>query len=375
MAKLKIRYLTTRPGKRGQGPRYFWQPSTDLIAAGWKPQRLPDHYAEAIMEAERLNKDLDAWRAGLQGADIINAQHGSIEALINSYKSSRRWLELAPKTQSGYEYAFRIIREWAADVPVKAITPKLVQMFYEAHRAKHPAKAAAVVRVLRLLMTHAVREDMIDRNPVKNPGISHKTKKGTIWTPQQVQFLVAAADADNHFSIGTALMLNEWMGQRPADVVGLLASAYQDGRILRQQNKTGVTVSLPVDDVPALKSRLDEQIARNRQSNRPSVYLLPTHTGAAYSVAWFSRVLGDIRDKAAAMPDAPEGIKDLVFKNLRHTAVTRLAEAGVPTPMIASITGHSFRTCEEIVDRYNIRTTKMAEQGFRLRLAAEAAKP
>ncbi|MDP2205880.1 MAG: tyrosine-type recombinase/integrase [Alphaproteobacteria bacterium] len=375
MAKFRIRYFTTRPGKQGKGPRYFWQPSADLIAAGWKIQRLSDNLQDARTEAERYNRDLDSWRANLSGdQSIVNAQIGSIEALINNYKSSRRWRELAPKTRGGYEYAFRIIRAWAADAPVTAITPRLVQMFYEKMRENHPAKAAAVVRVLRLLMTHAVREDMIERNPAEKPGISHRAKKGTIWTAAHVNHIVRTADALGYFSVGTAVMLNAWMGQRLGDVLGLQVGAYKNGCISKKQSKTGAEVVLPVDMVPALKARIDAQIEKNREAAVPSVYLLPAAGGQAYTAAWFSHLLKRIRDIAAAGGPPPAGTAELIFKDLRHTAVTRLAEAGAPTPMIASITGHSFRTCEEIVDRYNVRTSKMAEEAFRLRLAAEQPK-
>jgi integrase len=372
MAKIQIRFFTTRPGKRGKGPRYFWQPSTDLIKAGWKVQRLSDDKIAAHAEAQRHNENLDAWRKGLQGSEIVNAQIGSVEALIRNYKQSRRWRELAEKTQGGYEYAFRIIRAWAADAPVNAITPKLVQMFYEAMRAKTPAKAAAVVRVLRLLMTHAVREDMIAQNPAQNPGITHKAKKGTIWTDAQINHMVRTADAMDQYSMGTAILINAWMGQRLGDVVSVLASSYRDGCIFIRQSKTGAEVSLPVDQVPVIKERIEGQLRKNRRAEKPSVYLMPTENGQAYKVRWFAAQLQRIRDAAAAGGPPPAGMKHLIFKDLRHTAVTRLAEAGAPVPMIASITGHSFRTCEEIVDRYNIRTSKMAEQAFRMRLAAEA---
>lgn len=385
MATFKIRYFTTRPGKQGKGPRYFWQPSSDLITAGWKVQRLSDDMHDAKKEAEGYNRDLDAWRNGLRGADVVNAQQGSIEALINLYKSSHRYLERSPKTRNGYDYAFRIIRGWAADVPVVAITPRLVQMFYASMREKYPAKAAATVRVLRLLLQHAIREDMIVNNPAARPGISVKAKKGMPWTTAHVDAFVEAADRLGHYSIGTAVFINQWLGQRLGDIVSLRVDTYQDGKIIKRQNKTGAEVSLPVDMVPALKKRIELQLEKNRQAEIPSLLLLPNDGGTAYSPGWFSHLFARIRAKAAAeiheaAAAAGETIgKDhplhdfdkLIFKDLRHTAVTRLAEAGAPTPMIASITGHSFRTCEEIIDRYNIRTSKMAEEAFRLRLAAE----
>jgi len=48
-----------------------------------------------------------------------------------------------------------------------------------------------------------------------------------------------------------------------------------------------------------------------------------------------------------------------------------LSEAGVKIQQIAAVTGHSFKSCQSIIDRYNIRTTRMAEQAFTQRLQIE----
>jgi len=64
---------------------------------------------------------------------------------------------------------------------------------------------------------------------------------------------------------------------------------------------------------------------------------------------------------------------DLRFMDLRHTAVTRLYEAGVDVQRIAGITGHTPDSVQAILDRhYIIRTAKAAEGAFRQRLEAES---
>lgn len=372
MATFRIRYLTTRPRLNGT-VRHYWQPSSDLVAAGWKVQTLSDDPAQARIEAERYNADLDRWREKLGGLPI-DAKEGSIEALIENYKNSRRWKALAPKTRFNYEYNFRVINKWCGDSPASAISPKLVQKFYDSLQDKTPAKAAGVVRVMRLLLQHGIREDMFSLNAAARPGIKNRAKKGTPWSAEAVAFFVTAADELGYFSIGTAVKLNEWLGQRKGDIITMPLTAYKGGCLHLKQSKTGAEVVLPVDSVPELKARLDAQIEHNKKAAIPSTVLITGTDGQPYSEYWFTHVIAKIRDKAAAKEGAPAGIGKLIFKDLRHTAVTRLAEAGCPTPMIASITGHSFRTCEEIVDRYNIRTTKMAGEGFRLRLAAEQPK-
>ena len=54
------------------------------------------------------------------------------------------------------------------------------------------------------------------------------------------------------------------------------------------------------------------------------------------------------------MPD------DLTLHDIRGSAITRLAETGCEVPEIATITGHSLRDVEAILDAHYLgRTTKL----------------
>ena len=61
MARVKIRYFVAKTGRAGS-KRFYWQPSAQLGAQGYKVVRLPDVEADAIAAAQRLNADLDARR-------------------------------------------------------------------------------------------------------------------------------------------------------------------------------------------------------------------------------------------------------------------------------------------------------------------------
>ncbi len=54
----KVRYFVEKGG------RYYWQPSAELRELGFLPRRLGPTRAVAEAEAERLNRDADAARAG-----------------------------------------------------------------------------------------------------------------------------------------------------------------------------------------------------------------------------------------------------------------------------------------------------------------------
>lgn len=58
MPRGKVRHLICKAG------RFYWQPSAELRAKGWAPERLPDDLVAAERRAEELNRHLDAVRAG-----------------------------------------------------------------------------------------------------------------------------------------------------------------------------------------------------------------------------------------------------------------------------------------------------------------------
>jgi hypothetical protein len=65
----------------------------------------------------------------------------------------------------------------------------------------------------------------------------------------------------------------------------------------------------------------------------------------------------------------------LTFMYLRHTAVTRQAEAECDATLIHAITGHSIVSVEAILRRYLVRTRKLARVAFQKRLDAEGLAP
>jgi len=356
------RYLTTRPSKN-DSQRLFWQPPSHLRKAGFKLTRLSGDENAARMQAEQLNARLDAWRAGSEPVLKIK-QVLTIAQLVSSYKNSFRFQEKSKATQKTYDYSLRLIKKELGEKIIRSLTASELQNFYRSLR-RTPTKAVMVARVMRILLEHARRSDIIPMNPASRPGLSVSAKKAMLWQPEQVQEFVKSADALGYFTIGTAVLLNEWLGQRKGDIISLRADSYKDGAISKRQSKTGAEVILPVDIAPSLKARLEQQVNHNQTINGFSKLLLPSETGGAMSEASFASAFATIRAHAK-LPDS------LLFRALRHTAVTRLAEAGCTLPQIAAITGHSLKTCADIIERYTIFTRKMAEDAFRLRFAAEA---
>src|SRR3546814_17678974 len=103
------------------------------------------------------------------------------------------------------------------------------------------------------------------------PGLEWNHPKPRIWTPREIEIFASHADEMGRWSVGTAVILNEWIGQREGDVLGMLRSAYQDGALRFEQSKTKVDIDLPVDLVPHLFQRLCEETARWARSEERRV--------------------------------------------------------------------------------------------------------
>jgi hypothetical protein len=467
--KDKIRYLTSRPGAEGELLRHFWQPSAKLVAQGWQLQRVPLDwasytdpdalYAAAAGRAIELNRHLDQTRdaKALTAARPPEPVKRTVANLIKAYRLDKAFLDLAPKTRRDYDQCLDRIIAWAGDELIAAIDGASIEDF-RAGMSRTPSQCNAVIRVLRLVLNWGMdaKNKMpgggrwTTENAAARPGLTPAAVSGRIWPRMAVQLFVDKADALDMFGMGTAIVLDEWLGQREADILRMPRTILREGRLIFRQAKgtsvrrgtQGAGVVLPVDRVPVLKSRLAAQLARNKAAHKAledkgldkliPLNIIQTEEGAAYKADWFRHAFAKVRagveadmlkaagwtqDKAGAWTNADverrlhnllkkereaerekarrraasfeidyllpgrdmeDGdafrlyIGELQFMHLRHTAITRLAEAGCGPELIASISGHSLKTVHQILERYMVRTAEMAETAFTMRMAKEA---
>jgi integrase len=170
-----------------------------------------------------------------------------------------------------------------------------------------------------------------------------------IWLPEHIERFMAAASPEMQFAMVLALHT----GQRQGDIRRLAWTQYDGASItLRQGKARRLGRAAPVVRVPctkALKSTLDT-------AHRRAAVMLTTKTGLPFKKRYFAEQWENTCRAA--------GIVDLHFHDLRGTTVTMLAEAGCTLPEIVSITGHSLRRAQEILDRYLARTSKLAESAI-----------
>jgi hypothetical protein len=415
MATIKVRYLTSRPGAPGELPRWFWQPASRLARQGWRMQRVPLNWASftdadalhsaAITRARELNAEMDRVRAS---AAIAEARPEppkagrTVHDLVVAYQASDEFLKLAPTTARGYRQCLSKIDTWAGPAPVRAIDAERIGKLRKAMVAT-PAFANAVVRVLRLLLEWGRRHGWVAENVASKPGLTGSDPSGLIWPREAVTAFVAAADAEGRYSMGTAVMLNEWLGQREADILRMPRSIYRNGALVFRQRKTGASVTLPIDMVPHLRQRLADELARQaardaaaKATGAPiaTTIIVNEETGRPYKADTFRHMFAKIRAKAAKVEGSKQprsfeldyllpgrdmedpnaftvSMLDLTFMHLRHTAITRNGEAGCDDALISSISGHALASINTILARYMVRTAEMARGAFQKRMDAE----
>lgn len=400
MAKVKVRYFVEKPG--AAGPLYFWQPSKALRDLGWKSQRLPDIRTEAIARAEELNAQLDAWRAGTPGTAAAPAgdepgspvapaiatakvppqgpKPGSLSHVIRLYRASRFYPK-HDKTRRSYDQNIKVLEEWAGDAPVAAITPLRIEKLYAGMHAKTPSKANAVITMLRMLLKHAIRAEVIKSHPAlaAKPGLETSAPSGKLWPIDAISLFVETADRMGWHSMGTAVVINHWIGQRQGDILAMQRIAYRGGVFHVAQGKSHGEQRVAVPHSPWVQKRVDAELQRQKdrkvEGTPKAPLLLCETTGQAWKEDHFRHVFSEIREAAAKewgtffLEDGSTiDTLDLQFMHLRHTAVTELAIAGCTTLQIAGITGHTIKSVEGILKRYLVRTSALAAAAVAKRL-------
>lgn len=91
--------------------------------------------------------------------------------------------------------------------------------------------------------------------------------------------MAACADALGWRSVGTAILLNEWIGQREGDVLALPRPDASDGTLAFRQGKRHRRVALPVHLVGHLVARLRAEGAHPGAVLHPARLLLRDDTG------------------------------------------------------------------------------------------------
>jgi len=370
------RYVTTRPRKDGTRRVLFEVPAR-LRPSGWSaaiplPLEAPrsgdlrnaQEVARIQADAKALYDSLIRTRANIERQASSPAAR-DMPALVRSWQQTQRFKSKKPTTQKGYAYHAGLILAWSAlrdHPPVAGLKLDKIEEFLTVYDDR-PTTRRHVKIVLGMLLDHAVALEWIPRNPVDTIKMSAPKSSVQIWEAADLEFYMFAAVACRQPGLA-ALMLTEWeIGQRLTDTMlfrgtwdwraGTKAAEYDfRGRAFRfWQAKTGSYVTIPVSD------RLGVMLEHVWDAD--ALYLFrDAATGKPFAGQRLSHEFERIRDTARAA--APEAARHLVIRALRHSCVVQLARADCTVPQIASITGHSPFSAEQILAKYMPRDNQVA---------------
>jgi len=268
---------------------------------------------------------------------------GSVAAVVAEYLDSQQFFgSKSAGTQRMRRGILERFRAAYGERPFALLPAEWIEALLD---AKPPHAARSWLVTLRSLCQFAVKRGWLRADPTAN--IKQRSIKGDgyhTWTEDEI------AQFEAHHPVGTkprlALALLLYTAQRRGDIVKIGRQHIRDGVLTVKQEKTGVTLAIPVH--PHLQAVFDATPGEH-------LTFLITATGKPYGGNAFTEQFRNWCD-AAGLPRRckPHG--------LRKAACRRLAEAGCSANEIMAISGHA--TMKELV-----RYTKAADQA---RLARNA---
>ena len=311
--------------------------------------RLPlktTNWQEAL---RREKEELAAIAEGKAGKHGISTRQ-TFDAAVAAYVEKRK-LYSAEKTYLTDEQRSRPLLKFFGDIRLRRITPDIIEK-YQSERTKSGVSGRTVnleVGLLRRILKRAKQwarladdVEMLPERPKEGRVLSPEEKATLLQTARlKPEWLIAKCAA--FLALNTTMRGCELKGLRLMDI-NLFEKVLE---IKRKSTKTdaGVRViPLNRDAVLALSELIDRLTKLG--ADRPESYLFPacenghidpTRPMKGWRTAWRSLT------RAA-------GLRGLRFHDLRHHAITELAELDLSDQTIMSIAGHVSR---EMLDHYS----------------------
>lgn len=309
----KVRWYYRRPGF----------PRVALPGLPWSPDFMAAYEKAAV--GERLET----------GAS--RSKPGTVAALVASYYKTGDFTGLAASTKTTYRGILERFRVEHGDKRVAHLKKGHVQVIITG-MTDRPAAAANMLRMIHLLMRHAI--DLGWRGDDPTQGVRKPKRKSggfLTWEEDHIAAFTAKHKAGSRAHL--ALMLLLYTGQRRSDVVRMGRQHVRKDILAVTQQKTGQDVHIPLH--PDLKALLYNLPLTNL------TFLMTAH-GKPFVPAGFTNWFHDMVKEAGL----PAGLSP---HGLRKATCRRLAEAGCTAHEIMAISGH--RSLGEVT-RYTVAASR-----------------
>lgn len=255
---------------------------------------------------------------------------GTLGALIEKYRASPAFLDLAPRTRADYQKVFDYLHPIRDTDLSRFTSPFIVKLRDKAEKQKGWRFANYVKQVLSLLFSWGKERGFVRDNPALGVrGIRRKRglpAANRPWSDDERHTVLNALPP--HMVPAMALMMYTGLG--PKDALSLPRTFYKDGAIATKRSKTGAPVYWPV--IEPLKDILEAAPAHSAMT------LCANSKGRPWTTSGFGSSWAKIRKALEADGQIGAGLTPY---GLRHAVATILREAGMDDRAIADALGDS----------------------------------
>lgn len=287
-------------------------------------------------------------------AKTRNRSHGTFSAIIRDFEATAKWRKLADSTRKEYRRIMTFWEDRYGTCPFAALEDKAfrrdVLKWHDDYSATYPREADNRITILARILSWAEKDGPLEKNVLEGfDRVYQGDRSDMIWLPEHVDAFMAVAGPEMRL----ALVLGLHTGQRQGDILRFAWGDYDGTHLSLRQGKSrrGDRLGrlITIRCTKALKETLDGL-------EKKSPLILTTKTGRSFKKRYFA----DQWEEACKAA----GIEELHFHDIRGTTVTMLFQAGCNLGEIVSVTGHSLRRAQEILDKYLARTRTMADSAI-----------
>lgn len=314
-------------------------------------EKLAAQYEEAANKkktALNTRRVIQELHASITGEDLV---FPSVRAHFEQWVKGKSG-EVAEATLVFYSGVVKKVLNWLgkrAEDDLATITEQDIKAFREDEFANLSAKTVNhEIKTLKMIFRDALHRKLI----TDDPALAVKTlkndaaKRRATFTDDQIKRVLSVAD--NEWK--SMVMFGLYLGQRLIDIALLKTSnvSLQDGVIKLTARKTGKKMTIPM--APALHRHVNS-LNLNPEKDEPlhprAFKIVVSQGKSSHLSNQFSAILAmaGLREKKShRRTGVGRGItrdaSGLSFHSFRHTAVTRLKEAGVPQAVVMELVGH-----------------------------------
>jgi integrase len=272
--------------------------------------------------------------------------------LVTGFFASPEFAKLAASTQASYrDYLERFRDEFGEDPISMFEKPRAVEDLTEwrDEMADTPRAADYAMSAVGRLFAWARSRGKTSAEPTKDIGKLHSANRAdVIWTDADILKFCRHASVD----LQNAVKLAAYTGLRQGDLLRLPWSAVSEFSITVRTSKRKRLAVVPLDE-PA------RALIAAIPKHKDCLTVLTSSTGKPWTADGFKASFRRAKQAALAEarkrhgPEAKSGIEHLRFHDLRGTAATRWAAAGVLTNVeIATIMGWSVERVDQLKALY-----------------------